>query len=343
MIEGHIGVEETSNQKGHETDTSSSSSSNAEVRRPPLTHVPSVQSDYCFEDARLRETVNAQKLLDLPVNNKQSLIAKGILTKICRHRPKQRTFFLFNDALVYANISYGKLLAHPHALRLEEVTVSDVDDSGIYRHGFIIESPKKSFTVYASIAEEKRRWVLVITQSAEAARQAAGFDTQRKLSLLQKSPVWIPNSVATHCMVCLTTEFTMVQRRHHCRNCGKVVCGKCSQYRWVLPAQGPSKLRICRACHELLRAQQEGKKAADISTPTTTPDVQPRHVPVFAPPNWQQQIEETLNEKGEDLDNDESSEFDVIFEPVVCAADAFELNLQRKFFHTFPPSLLLLH
>ncbi|EUB64599.1 TFIIH basal transcription factor complex helicase subunit [Echinococcus granulosus] len=347
--------------RGHETDTSSSSSSNAEVRRPPLTHVPSVQSDYSqkltgFEDARLRETVNAQKLLDLPVNNKQSLIAKGILTKICRRRPKQRTFFLFNDALVYANISYGKLLAHPHALRLEEVTVSDVDDSGIYRHGFIIESPKKSFTVYASIAEEKRRWVLVITQSAEAARQAAGFDTQRKLSLLQKSPVWIPNSVATHCMVCLTTEFTMVQRRkslfktenpsrkrwlyhrkhaegielfeysryvdekvvnnmtvdeeHHCRNCGKVVCGKCSQYRWVLPAQGPSKLRICRACHELLRAQQEGKKAADISTPTTTPDVQPRHVPVFAPPNWQQQIEETLNEKGEDLDNDESSEFD---------------------------------
>ncbi|VDM22117.1 unnamed protein product [Hydatigera taeniaeformis] len=157
-----------------ETDTSSSSSSNAEVRTPPLTQAPSVQSDYCFEDARLRETTNAQKLLDLPINDKQSLIAKGILTKICRRRPKQRTFFLFNDTLVYANVSYGKLLAHPHAFPLEEVTVSDVNDSGIYRHGFIIETPKKSFTVYASIAEEKRRWVLVITQSAEAARQAAG-------------------------------------------------------------------------------------------------------------------------------------------------------------------------
>lgn len=45
----------------------------------------------------------------------------------------------------------------------------------VYRHGFIIETPKKSFTVYASIAEEKRRWVLVITQNAEAARQAAGL------------------------------------------------------------------------------------------------------------------------------------------------------------------------
>ncbi|KAL5967158.1 hypothetical protein TSMEX_005222, partial [Taenia solium] len=210
------------------------------------------------------------------------LIAKGILTKICRRRPKQRTFFLFNDALVYANISYGKLVGLS-IFSFEDRSSSARSSACISaggRHGFIIETPKKSFTVYASIAEEKRRWVLVITQNAEAARQAAGLG-----EFLLKSPVWIPNSVATHCMVCLTTEFTMVQRRHHCRNCGKVVCGKCSQYRWVLPAQGPNKLRICRACHELLRAQQEGKKMTDLPTPVTTPDVQPRQVPVFAPPS----------------------------------------------------------
>ncbi|VDK34359.1 unnamed protein product [Taenia asiatica] len=295
--------------RGHETDTSSSSSSNTEVRRPPITQAPSIQSDYCFEDARLRETTNAQKLLDLPINDKQSLIAKGILTKICRRRPKQRTFFLFNDALVYANISYGKLVGSS-VFSFEDRSSSarssaciSARGSYVYRHGFIIETPKKSFTVYASIAEEKRRWVLVITQNAEAARQAAGLvesyspnhcccffstslsDAQKKLSLLQKSPVWIPNSVATHCMVCLTTEFTMVQRRHHCRNCGKVVCGKCSQYRWVLPAQGPNKLRICRTCHELLRAQQESRKMTNLPTPVTVPDVQPRQVPVLAPPS----------------------------------------------------------
>ena len=47
--------------------------------------------------------------------------------------------------------------------------------SVVYRNGFIIHTPRKSFTVYASIAEEKRRWVLSISQNAEAARQAVGL------------------------------------------------------------------------------------------------------------------------------------------------------------------------
>ncbi|VUZ41899.1 unnamed protein product [Hymenolepis diminuta] len=299
------------------TDSSSTSSTNSKVQKPPLTHNYSIQSQYCFEEARQREANNAQKLLNLPVNNKQFLVAKGILTKICRKRPKQRTFYLFNDSLVYANISYGKLLAHPHAFKLEEVTITDVSDSGIYRHGFTIETPKKSFTVYASLAEEKRRWVESIDQYAEAARQAAGKDAQTKLSLVTKSPVWIPNSEATHCMVCSVTEFTLVQRRHHCRNCGKVVCGKCSQYRWVLPAQGPNKLRICKDCHELLRSQQEKSKKAteagknDSASINDKLELPSQRLPVFAPPNWQQQIEEKLNDGGgDDSDSDVGSDFD---------------------------------
>uniref|UniRef100_A0A5K3EYC1 FYVE-type domain-containing protein n=1 Tax=Mesocestoides corti TaxID=53468 RepID=A0A5K3EYC1_MESCO len=298
----------------HREENSSPSGYSVQVHRPPLTHTPSTQADYCFEEARLRETTNAQRLLGLPVDDKQSLIAKGILTKICRRKPKQRTFFLFNNALVYANISYGKLLAHPHSFKLEEVSVSDVDDSGIYRNGFIIETPKKSFTVYATIAEEKRRWVLSITQNAEASRKAAGLEGKGKLSAIQKSPVWIPNSEAAHCMVCLNTEFTLVQRRHHCRNCGKVVCAKCSQYRWVLPSQGPDKLRVCRTCHELLREEQEAKKAADHTPATPTSSLKPSdRLPVYAPPNWQQEVEERLNE--DDSDSDEETDYGNGFPP----------------------------
>ncbi|KAM3173329.1 hypothetical protein ACTXT7_012717 [Hymenolepis weldensis] len=215
MIGSLASVDEFS-ERNQDTDSSSTSSANSKVQKPPITHNYSIQSQYCFEEARQREANNAQKLLNLPVNNKQFLVAKGILTKICRKKPKQRTFYLFNDSLVYANISYGKLLAHPHAFKLEEVTITDVSDSGIYRHGFTIETPKKSFTVYASLAEEKRRWVESINQYAEAARQAAGKDAQIKLSLVTKSPVWIPNSEATHCMVCSVTEFTLVQRRTFC-------------------------------------------------------------------------------------------------------------------------------
>lgn len=35
------------------------------------------------------------------------------------------------------------------------------------------------------------------------------------------APVWVPDSVATHCMNC-GLKFTIIKRRHHCRACGKV-------------------------------------------------------------------------------------------------------------------------
>ena len=36
------------------------------------------------------------------------LVGEGILTKLCRKKPKQRQFFLFNDILVYGNIVISK-------------------------------------------------------------------------------------------------------------------------------------------------------------------------------------------------------------------------------------------
>ena len=36
------------------------------------------------------------------------LVGEGILTKLCRKKPKQRQFFLFNDILVYGNIVLNK-------------------------------------------------------------------------------------------------------------------------------------------------------------------------------------------------------------------------------------------
>lgn len=44
--------------------------------------------------------------------------------------------------------------------------------------------------------------------------------------------VWIPDSEAKRCMEC-NTKFSMFKRRHHCRNCGRVVCDNCSPTRFV--------------------------------------------------------------------------------------------------------------
>eukprot|EP01062_Namystynia_karyoxenos_P069746 TRINITY_DN65207_c0_g1_i1.p1 TRINITY_DN65207_c0_g1~~TRINITY_DN65207_c0_g1_i1.p1 ORF type:complete len:740 (+),score=148.38 TRINITY_DN65207_c0_g1_i1:177-2222(+) len=58
---------------------------------------------------------------------------------------------------------------------------------------------------------------------------------------------WSGGSCCSKCLV----PFSMVQnRRHHCRECGKVFCGTCSQEeRMVVPGYGRALQRACTACY----------------------------------------------------------------------------------------------
>jgi 1-phosphatidylinositol-3-phosphate 5-kinase len=41
-------------------------------------------------------------------------------------------------------------------------------------------------------------------------------------------PIWIPDSSAKGCLSCME-QFTLFNRRHHCRLCGQIFCSKCCQ------------------------------------------------------------------------------------------------------------------
>ncbi|KAJ8867398.1 hypothetical protein PR048_031199 [Dryococelus australis] len=61
-------------------------------------------------------------------------------------------------------------------------------------------------------------------------------------------PPWIPDDMAPRCMSC-EAAFTVVRRRHHCRNCGKVFCARCSANSVPLPRYGHVKpVRVCNRC-----------------------------------------------------------------------------------------------
>ncbi|KAF0682691.1 Aste57867_25209 [Aphanomyces stellatus] len=49
------------------------------------------------------------------------------------------------------------------------------------------------------------------------------------------------------CFICLT-KFSMLRRKHHCRVCGDVVCGKCSQMKSVRQNGVNKEVRICLQC-----------------------------------------------------------------------------------------------
>ncbi|XP_063978428.1 lateral signaling target protein 2 isoform X2 [Diachasmimorpha longicaudata] len=72
--------------------------------------------------------------------------------------------------------------------------------------------------------------------------------TERGEECVERAPAWIPDNDAPRCMAC-HAGFTVVRRRHHCRNCGKVFCGRCSSNNVPLPRYGHTKpVRVCNRC-----------------------------------------------------------------------------------------------
>ena len=64
-----------------------------------------------------------------------------------------------------------------------------------------------------------------LTLDADAAQrlQALGH------ALLSEAVPWVPDHEVTRCMSATCgAPFTLTRRRHHCRQCGKVYCGRCA-------------------------------------------------------------------------------------------------------------------
>lgn len=49
-------------------------------------------------------------------------------------------------------------------------------------------------------------------------------------------PSWQPDHATSTCSIC-GTPFTFLNRRHHCRRCGRLVCATCSPHRITIPRQ----------------------------------------------------------------------------------------------------------
>lgn len=196
------------------------------------------------------------------------LVGEGVLTKLCRKKPKPRQFFLFNDILVYGNIVINKKKYNKqHVIPLEDIKLQSLDDEGNLKNGWQIISAKKSFAVYAATRTEKAEWMAHINKCIQDLLAKTG-----KKGTTEHAAVWVPDSEASTCMHCLKSKFTALNRRHHCRKCGGVVCSNCSTKKFLLPSQSSKPLRVCDNCFNLLSSgkgvvDQEQKKIATVPTP----------------------------------------------------------------------------
>lgn len=81
------------------------------------------------------------------------------------------------------------------------------------------------------------------------------------------APRWIKDDEVTMCMQC-TANFTAFRRRHHCRSCGIVICGKCSSKKVALPYDNNRCNRVCDKCYGILKSDNDDCQCG--STPTKT-------------------------------------------------------------------------
>lgn len=72
----------------------------------------------------------------------------------------------------------------------------------------------------------------------------------------ERAPEWVDAEECHRCRV----QFGVVTRKHHCRACGQIFCGKCSSKYSTIPKFGIEKeVRVCEPCFEQLNKKAEGK------------------------------------------------------------------------------------
>lgn len=105
------------------------------------------------------------------------LLREGVLTKLCRKDRQKRTFFLFNDVLIYADWSSTGKYTKERSFVLTQIFVKDLPDDGkpvlvlrvafaytfLVSRNFVnamqISTESKSFVVFTETPQEKIDWM----------------------------------------------------------------------------------------------------------------------------------------------------------------------------------------
>lgn len=226
---------------------------------------------------RLQALLNIQSMLvgDFRViEPSRELVKSGQIWKHSRKEIQERMLILFSDLLLIASPLTGGRYRKKYTLSLHGMRTSRPDQE-IYQKEFTIVSKQKSFTMVARSQAECEAWCSMINKAIEE-REAklktfsspVAGERGSNVAVAAVAPVWVPDSRTSMCMLCCA-RFTPLRRRHHCRACGKVVCGSCSNFRAPLKYAADEPMRVCSLCYiallaDHMRAMSASEQADDI-------------------------------------------------------------------------------
>ncbi|KYR02877.1 pleckstrin (PH) domain-containing protein [Tieghemostelium lacteum] len=213
------------------------------------------------------------------INDQRLFVREGCLMKVCRKAIKPRWFFLFTDAVMYTSFNPNSLAENAgtgafsppttamhttytfhRLIMLSDINkIKDVKDRDNQKNAFqIVSSSQKSFTVFSETVKEKNNWLNDFRELLAGTKIETNSSATYEHTLgTEEVPVWVPDKEASKCMFC-NDSFTIINRRHHCRNCGKVVCGSCSSGKKLIPNIKKNKpVRVCLFCFDYITINEK--------------------------------------------------------------------------------------
>lgn len=181
------------------------------------------------------------------VSATRELVKEGRIVKISARSGdhQERHLFLFSDLLLLCSIRLipGPLYRLRAQFMVENLQVLEGDNLET-ANTFYIRDEEKSVELYTHAAEEKAAWLNALCDTMEEImRRKASLKTGNVKTLVMKT------EDVTRCMIC-DVIFSVMKRKHNCRACGIVICGKCSNQKLLF--EDNKNMRVCRLCHATL-------------------------------------------------------------------------------------------
>ncbi|KAM4695896.1 FYVE, RhoGEF and PH domain-containing protein 1 [Rhinophrynus dorsalis] len=205
------------------------------------------------------------------VNPTNELIKEGHILKLSAKNgtTQDRYLILFNDRLLYC-VPKLRLIGQKYSVRAR-IDVDGMElkhsSSPTLTRTFLVSGKQRSLELQARTEEEKKDWIQAIeatmsrheqtTESLKHLCSSLREDEETppnspNTDLGKRAPTPIREKEVTMCMKCQEAFNSITKRRHHCKACGHVVCGKCSEFRARLVYDNNRTNRVCVDCYSTL-------------------------------------------------------------------------------------------
>ncbi|XP_066470040.1 FYVE, RhoGEF and PH domain-containing protein 3 isoform X2 [Tiliqua scincoides] len=220
------------------------------------------------------------------VNPANELIKEGHIQKLSAKNgtAQDRYLFLFNSMVLYC-VPKLRLIGQKFSVR-EKIDIAGLQVQEIVKqnvsHTFSITGKKRSLELQARTEEEKKEWIQVIQATIEKHKQNSETFRAFNNSFSQEDEHIPDSSIASTssvesmpgtdvstsggpeccrksskskrdkekqaCKSCSESFNSITKRRHHCKQCGAVICAKCSEFKTL--ADNSRHNRVCKDCFQ---------------------------------------------------------------------------------------------